>query len=86
MRVVPLSEHLGTDAVGSVGLGPANPELPATLGHATATMTLDTYRHLFDDDPVAVGDALDKALDKAMRDYCGTAAVSESVSDPQKPP
>jgi integrase len=43
------------------------------LGHATATMTLDTYGHLFDDDLVAVADALDKAMHN-----CGITAVSET--------
>jgi integrase len=43
------------------------------LGHATATMTLDPYGHLFDDDLVAVADA----LDKAMRN-CGITAVPET--------
>jgi integrase len=45
------------------------------LGHATATMTLDLYGHLFDDDLVAVADA----LDKAMRN-CGITAVSNRDS------
>jgi integrase len=40
------------------------------LGHATASMTLDLYGHLFDEDLVAVADA----LDTAMRN-CGTSAV-----------
>jgi hypothetical protein len=31
------------------------------LGHASATMTLDTYGHLFDDRLDEVGDAMDRA-------------------------
>lgn len=31
------------------------------LGHASATMTLDTYADLFDDDLEAVADVLDQA-------------------------
>ena len=31
------------------------------LGHETATMTLDTYGHLFSDDLTKVAEALDKA-------------------------
>ncbi len=50
------------------------------LGHASAVMTLDEYADLFDDDLVAVADA----LDKAMRDYCGITAVSEPSREPTK--
>ena len=32
------------------------------LGHATATMTLDLYGHLYDDDLDALADALDRRL------------------------
>jgi hypothetical protein len=35
------------------------------LGHASATMTLDTYGHLFDDRLDEVGDAMDRARDAA---------------------
>jgi hypothetical protein len=44
------------------------------LGHASAVMTLDEYADLFDDDLVAVADALEKAIGE----NCGTTAVSES--------
>jgi integrase len=47
------------------------------LGHASAVMTLDTYADLFDDDLVAVADA----LGGAMGDHCGTTA--ESGDDPE---
>ena len=43
------------------------------LGHQTASMTLDLYGHLFDDDLVAVADA----LDTVMRN-CGITAVPET--------
>ena len=32
------------------------------LGHSSATMTLDTYGHLFDDRLDEVGEAMDRAL------------------------
>jgi hypothetical protein len=32
------------------------------LGHASATMTLDLYGHLYDDDLDALADALDRRL------------------------
>jgi len=32
------------------------------LGHASATMTLDLYGHLYDDDLDALADALDRKL------------------------
>lgn len=32
------------------------------LGHATATMTLDLYGHLYDDDLDALADALDRRI------------------------
>lgn len=50
------------------------------LGHASAVMTLDEYADLFDDDLVAVADA----LDNAMRDHCGTTAVPEPSRGPTK--
>ena len=37
------------------------------LGHASATMTLDTYGHLFEDRLDEVGDAMDRARDAARR-------------------
>ena len=37
------------------------------LGHALATMTLDTYGHLFEDRLDEVGDALDRARTAARR-------------------
>ena len=66
------------------------------LGHASATMTLDTYGHLFEDRLDEVGDALDRARETARqrrellprvapvlpeRDFDGNAeAVRPSVS------
>jgi hypothetical protein len=44
------------------------------LGHATATMTLDLYGHLLDDDLFGVAEALGKAID--------SVAVSLRYSDP----
>jgi integrase len=35
------------------------------LGHETATMTLDTYGHLFSDDLTKVAESLDKAAREA---------------------
>lgn len=37
------------------------------LGHASATMTLDTYGHLFEDRLDEVGDALDRARETARQ-------------------
>jgi len=37
------------------------------LGHASATMTLDTYGHLFEDRLDEVGDAMDRARAAARR-------------------
>jgi integrase len=37
------------------------------LGHKSATMTLDTYAGLFDDDLEAVATKLDKARNEATR-------------------
>ncbi len=37
------------------------------LGHASATMTLDTYGHLFEDRLDEVGDALDRAREAARQ-------------------
>jgi len=44
------------------------------LGHKSATMTLDVYADLFDDDLDAVGDAMDGLLARAIGDGKGLAA------------
>ena len=41
------------------------------LGHASATMTLDTYGHLFEDRLDEVGEAMDRAWDAARRRRTG---------------
>jgi integrase len=43
------------------------------LGHSSATMTLDTYGHLFEDRLDEVGDAMDRAREaaRARRSTCG---------------
>jgi hypothetical protein len=49
------------------------------LGHASATMTLDTYGHLFDDRLDEVGEAMDAACAAAReRRIRGHAAVDEA--------
>jgi integrase len=50
------------------------------LGHASATMTLDRYGHLMDDDLTGVADALGKAIDRAAVSlrYSGDRTSAES--------
>ena len=43
------------------GLGPAEGQSHALLGHASASMTLDVYADLFDDDLDGVAVAMDAA-------------------------
>jgi integrase len=49
------------------------------LGHATATMTLDLYGHLLDDDLFGVAEALGKAIDSVA------VTLRYSDPDPDKP-
>ena len=44
------------------------------LGHKSATMTLDVYADLFDDDLDAVGDAMDGLLVRAIGEGRSLAA------------
>jgi hypothetical protein len=66
------------------------------LGHSSATMTLDTYGHLFDDRLDEVGDAMDRArtaardrqtrLTRPSRAGAGVAPVwPNGVSEGQRP-
>ncbi len=44
------------------------------LGHASATLTLDRYGHLFDDELDAVADHLDEVIRKIGADRLRTGA------------
>ena len=44
------------------------------LGHASATMTLDLYGHLYDDDLDALADALDRKLAESPAPQCAPTA------------
>jgi integrase len=58
--------------------------LQRMLGHAKASMTLDTYADLFDDDLDAVAASLDAAIAKASK--AAIAAVSGGSAAPPLPP
>jgi len=45
------------------------------LGHASATMTLDTYGHLFEDRLDEVGEAMDRARDAARMRHNGQSLL-----------
>jgi integrase len=47
----------------AIGAGANVKVVQRMLGHATAAMTLDLYRHLLDDDLTGVADALGKAIE-----------------------
>jgi integrase len=49
--------------------------LQRMLGHAKASMTLDVYADLFDDDLDDVADSLDTAIKAAAKISCGPTAV-----------
>lgn len=50
------------------------------LGHASATLTLDRYGHLFADELDAVADRMDAARSAAAADFLRTAAASTVVA------
>jgi integrase len=54
----------------------------AMLGHASATVTLDRYGHLFPDELDAVADRLDEAAARASADYLRTNGQSSIVPLP----
>jgi hypothetical protein len=51
------------------------------LGHASASMTLDVYSGLFDDDLDSVADRLDEGARRAGEDQVRTEAKIISVSE-----
>lgn len=51
----------------------------AMLGHASATLTLDTYAHLWPDEHERVRDAAGGLLGDVLRDQCGTDGDERSV-------
>ncbi|RKS06813.1 phage integrase family protein [Nocardiopsis sp. Huas11] len=53
--------HLGTAASLAIAAGADVKVVQAMLGHATATMTLDRYGHLFPDRLDEVAEAMDAA-------------------------
>ena len=50
------------------------------LGHSSATMTLDTYGHLFEDRLDEVGDAMDRAREAARNRRADLRVVAQDVS------
>ena len=55
------------------------------LGHSSATMTLDTYGHLFEDRLDEVGDAMDRARDAACRTRLHVIAQADPAVAPALP-
>ena len=49
------------------------------LGHASASLTLDTYAHLWPDEHARVRDAAGGLLGDVLRDQCGTGMGERSV-------
>jgi len=45
------------------------------LGHATATMTLDKYGHLYDDDLTAPATAVSRSRAYSLRTWAGNRTV-----------
>lgn len=58
------------------------------LGHAKASMTLDVYADLFDDDLEAVADRLDEvarsARERILADSVRTSGKIAALADPRK--
>jgi integrase len=52
------------------------------LGHASASMTLDVYSGLFDDDLDALADRLDEAAARSAADYTRTDGRILALADP----
>jgi integrase len=62
----------------AVAAGATVKSVQAMLGHASATMTLDTYSHLFDDDLDGVADRIDALA--GVSETCHDAHLIQLVS------
>jgi hypothetical protein len=56
----------------AIGSGASVKAVQRMLGHASATLRLDRYGHLFDDELDAVADHLDEAIRKVGADHLRT--------------
>jgi hypothetical protein len=79
-EVLPTDESTEVGAVPlSIHAGASVKAVQSQLGHASATMTLDRYGHLWPDELEALSDALDQVASRASADSVRTAALDAEV-------
>jgi integrase len=71
-----------TAATLAIAAGASVKGVQAILGHASATLTLDRYGHLFRDELDAVAERLQLHRESALRTQCGLAPVTPLPTEP----
>jgi integrase len=66
----------------AIAAGASVKGVQAILGHASATLTLDRYGHLFGDELDAVAERLQLHRESALRTQCGLAPVTPLPTEP----